>query len=274
MALKVGSSPAGQLAALAHTGAVAGDDAVVGSVLRQLNVIRVTSIEDMLTTAALLGYNRWPGGRRMGVLTASGGACDIIADRASEHQITIPPFAEETAAAITPLLPPFASARNPLDVTGYVLANQRTGALTAIDHALDVAVEDPGLDFIAFSGVTLPDVQPPDERIAAVTEARVAWLGERARLVPDPDHPDGSGRHRRQPVRRGTCWPSTTCTFSAGWTTACGPSAAPWTGSSTGAASGTACRPRPRRPPVTAEPLARDGGPVLPGQGRCPAGPR
>jgi acyl-CoA synthetase (NDP forming) len=180
VALKVGSSPAGQQAALAHTGAVAGDDAVVGSVLRQLNVIRVTSIEDMLTTAALLGYNRWPGGRRMGVLTASGGACDIIADRASEHQITIPPFAAETAAAITPLLPPFATARNPLDVTGYVLANQRTGALTAIDHALDVAVEDPGLDFIAFSGVTLPDVRPPDERVAAVTEARVAWLAERA----------------------------------------------------------------------------------------------
>jgi acyl-CoA synthetase (NDP forming) len=180
VALKVGSSPAGQQAALAHTGAVAGDDAVVGSVLRQLNVIRVTSLEDLLTTAALLGYNRWPGGRRMGVLTASGGACDIIADRASEQQITIPPFAEQTAAAITPLLPPFASARNPLDVTGYVLANQRTGVLTAVDHALDVAIEDPGLDFIAFSGITLPDAQPPDERVAAVTEARVAWLGQRA----------------------------------------------------------------------------------------------
>jgi acyl-CoA synthetase (NDP forming) len=186
VALKVGSSPAGQQAALAHTGAVAGDDAVVGSVLRQLNVIRVTSIEDLLTTGALLGYNRWPGGRRMGVLTASGGACDIIADRASEQQITIPPFAGETAAAITPLLPPFAVARNPLDVTGYVLANQRTGTLTAIDRALDVAVEDPGLDFIAFSGVTLPDARPPDETMAALIEARVAWLGQRVASSPIP----------------------------------------------------------------------------------------
>jgi acyl-CoA synthetase (NDP forming) len=64
VALKVGSSPAGQAAALAHTGSVAGDDAVVDSVLRQLNVIRVTSIEELLTTGALLGYDRWPRGRR------------------------------------------------------------------------------------------------------------------------------------------------------------------------------------------------------------------
>ena len=60
VALKVGSSPAGQQAALAHTGSVAGDDAVVDAVLRQLNVIRVTSLEELLTTGALLGYNRWP----------------------------------------------------------------------------------------------------------------------------------------------------------------------------------------------------------------------
>ncbi len=35
-----------------------GDDAVVDAVLRQLNVIRVTSIEELLTTGALLGYGR------------------------------------------------------------------------------------------------------------------------------------------------------------------------------------------------------------------------
>ena len=93
VALKAGASQAGQQAALAHTGAVAGDDAVVDAALRQLNIIRVASVEELLTTAALLGYDRHPAGRRMGVLTASGGACDIIADRASAHGIEIPPFA-------------------------------------------------------------------------------------------------------------------------------------------------------------------------------------
>ena len=95
VALKVGASEAGQQAALAHTGAVAGDDAVVDAALRQLNIIRVASIEELLTTASVLGYQRVPHGRRMGVLTASGGACDIIADRASAAGIEIPPFAPD-----------------------------------------------------------------------------------------------------------------------------------------------------------------------------------
>ncbi|HUZ52615.1 MAG TPA: acetate--CoA ligase family protein [Streptosporangiaceae bacterium] len=186
VALKAGSSAAGSQAALAHTGSVAGDDAVVDAALRQLNVIRVTSIEDLLTTGALLGYGRPPRGRRMGVLTASGGACDIIADQASAQGIEIPSFGPATAAAIAPHVPPFAQVRNPLDVTGYFLANQRTSALTAIDHALDAAVSDPGLDFVLFSGLTLPDARPADEKLASMLDERVAWLGQRMASAPIP----------------------------------------------------------------------------------------
>ena len=192
VALKTGSSPAGQVAALAHTGSVAGDDAMVDAALRQFGVIRVTSIEELLCTAGLLGYDRWPAGRRMGVLTASGGACGIIADRASAQDIVIPPFAAGTVAAIERHLPLFAAARNPLDVTGYVLANPRVSALTAIDHALDAAMDDPGLDFVLFCGVTIPDARPQDERLAGMIEERVRWLGERIASAPIPVIPMGS----------------------------------------------------------------------------------
>ncbi|MGH3276786.1 MAG: acetate--CoA ligase family protein, partial [Streptosporangiaceae bacterium] len=191
VALKAGATEAGQKSALAHTGSVAGDDAVVDAVLRQLNVIRVRSIEELLSTSALLGYSRLPSGRRMGVITASGGACDIIADRASELGIQIPDFAPQTARAIEKLLPPFAAARNPLDVTGYVLANQRTTFLTALDQALDAAVADPGLDFVLYFGVVQPDVAPPDELIRQATEARIAWAGERIATSPIPVIPVG-----------------------------------------------------------------------------------
>jgi acyl-CoA synthetase (NDP forming) len=192
VALKAGASQAGQQAALAHTGAVAGDDAVVDAALRQLNIIRVASVEELLTTAALLGYDRHPAGRRMGVLTASGGACDIIADRASAHGIEIPPFSAETTQAIAAQLPSFATARNPLDVTGYVLANARKTTLTAIDRALDVAVEDPGLDFVLFTGVTLPDARPPDEAAAGLLEARLDWIAARLASAPIPVIPIAS----------------------------------------------------------------------------------
>jgi acyl-CoA synthetase (NDP forming) len=194
VALKVGSSPAGQQAALAHTGSVAGDDAVVSAALRQMNIIRVTSLEELLTTAALLANTRTPRGRRMGVLSASGGACDIIADAASAQGISIPDFSPATEAAIAAVLPPFASARNPLDVTGYgSLANLGTRtARAAIDVALDAAADDPNLDFILYTGLTLPAVRPPDEAMATMMEAKLDWFAQRVASSPIPVIPVSS----------------------------------------------------------------------------------
>jgi acetate---CoA ligase (ADP-forming) len=192
IALKVGTSQAGSAAALAHTGSVAGDDAVIDAALRQLNVVRVTSIEELLSTAAVLGYSRWPAGRRMGAVTTSGGACDLIADRASGEGIELPAFAGVTVEAISAHVPSFAEVRNPLDVTGYFLANQRTSALTPSDLALDHAVADPGLDFVIYTGLTLPDAKPPDEAMADALDERAAWLAERVASAPVPVIPIGS----------------------------------------------------------------------------------
>jgi acetate---CoA ligase (ADP-forming) len=209
IAMKAGASLAGQQAALAHTGAIAGNDSVVDAVLRQLNVIRVRSVEELLSTAAVLGYNQWPRGRRMGVLTSSGGACDIIADRATALGMEIPEFAPPTTAAIAARLPEFAVARNPLDVTGYVLANARTSPLSAIDHALDAAANDPNLDFVVFTGFTLPDAAPPDERAGRLLEARLDWLARRIETSRVPVIPmaltcvDIGGYAREQLGRRG-----------------------------------------------------------------------
>src|SRR6185369_14177240 len=94
VALKVGRSPAGEASALAHTGAVAGDDAVVGAVLRQHGVVRTDSLEELLITAGMFGYVKPPSSPRMGVVTASGGANDVIADRAADEGLEIPAFAD------------------------------------------------------------------------------------------------------------------------------------------------------------------------------------
>jgi acyl-CoA synthetase (NDP forming) len=211
VALKVGSSPAGQQAALAHTGSVAGDDAVVSAALRQMNIVRVTSLEELLTTAALLARSAAPRGRRMGVLSASGGACDIIADAASAQGISIPDFSPATEAAIAAVLPPFASARNPLDVTGYGgLANLGVRTTrSAIDVALDAAADDPNLDFILYTGLTLPAVRPPDEATATMTESKLDWFAQRVASSPIPVIPvsstcvDLAGYGREQLTSRG-----------------------------------------------------------------------
>ena len=80
-------------------------------------------------------------------------------------------------------------------MTGYgTLANlsAKTGTMTAIDHALDIAADDPNLDFILFTGLNLPDARPPDEAMAATTESRLDWLARRMASSPIPVIPVGT----------------------------------------------------------------------------------
>jgi acetate---CoA ligase (ADP-forming) len=183
VALKVGRSPGGVQAALAHTGAVAGDDAVVDAALRQLGVVRVQSLEELLVTAHLLGTAPPLPGRRMGVVTASGGACDIIVDRAHEEGIEIPPFTPETERRLAEILPDFTNASNPVDATGFGLANVVPGAKPPLSGALAAVVEDTNVDFVLNLGVMLP---PTSSVAADVLEQRFADIAAQVRSAPVP----------------------------------------------------------------------------------------
>ena len=102
VAIKVGRSQTGARVARAHTGSLVGDDAVVDAVFGQHGVIRVDCLEDLIITAGLLAATGPLPGNRVGFVTASGGASEIIADRAEDEGIEIPEFAardRRTAAA-------------------------------------------------------------------------------------------------------------------------------------------------------------------------------
>ncbi|HEY1351470.1 MAG TPA: acetate--CoA ligase family protein [Ktedonobacteraceae bacterium] len=143
VALKVGRSEAGSRAALAHTGALVGNDAVNDAAFRQLGIVRVSCLEDLLTTAGLAGYSGPLPGRRMGVVTPSGGACDLISDLAEEVGIVLPDFTPETVLHLQTLLPPFSTCQNPLDVTGYVVVEP-----TLQLQALEIVARDAQIDFV------------------------------------------------------------------------------------------------------------------------------
>ncbi|OZM81743.1 acetate--CoA ligase family protein [Pseudonocardia sp. MH-G8] len=181
VALKVGRTEAGQRTALAHTGALAGDDAVVDAAFRQYGVIRVRSLEELLVTCGLMGSGQVPRGRRVGVVTASGGACDIIADRSTDEGVEIVEFAPATTAALREVLPPFAAAQNPLDVTGVILADRGSAQSTLGDVALNAVVDDPGVDFV-FNMLALPQAEPPDPSIVDQRVAAIAATSERSRV--------------------------------------------------------------------------------------------
>jgi acyl-CoA synthetase (NDP forming) len=160
VALKIGSSALASHTAQAHTGALVGDDAVVDAAFRTLGVVRVHSLEDLIITAGLLAGTGPVNGRRIGVVTPSGGACEIVADRAEQEGLELPPFAPETVARLKEILPDFATVQNPLDVTGYVVVDR-----TLLSRALEVVAGDPGIDAVMLLS-DLPRLPPPDLNLA------------------------------------------------------------------------------------------------------------
>lgn len=173
--LKAGRSEAGKRAAMAHTGALASDDAVVDAVLREAGVVRVTGLEELVTTVGLLGYApRLPAGRRLAVVTSSGGGSNLLADRGAELGFSLPAYSDATIGELKGMLPPFASPQNPLDVTGFWMNTGGAGqVLKPEDRALQTVLRDPVIDLVVHVMTALPNEKPADP---APAEARIHAL--------------------------------------------------------------------------------------------------
>ncbi|XVQ84043.1 acetate--CoA ligase family protein [Microbispora siamensis] len=156
VALKIGRSRLASRTAQAHTGALVGDDNVIDAAFRQLGVVRVRSLEDLIITAGLLAEVGPLPGPRIGVVTPSGGASEIIADRAEDEGLELPAFGPDTVARLREIVPAFGTVQNPLDVTGYVLIDR-----TLLGRALEAVTADPGVDAVMLLS-DLPRVAPPD----------------------------------------------------------------------------------------------------------------
>jgi acetyltransferase len=120
---KVGRTDAGARAAASHTGSLAGADAVFDGVMRQHGVIRARNEEQMLDIVEALAYCAPPAGRGLGIVTQSGGAAVLMADRAQELGLDVPSLAPATQAALRKAIPGFGTANNPVDVTGQFVAD-------------------------------------------------------------------------------------------------------------------------------------------------------
>jgi acyl-CoA synthetase (NDP forming) len=115
--VKSGRSERGRQAVMAHTGAVAGPDEVVDAALRAAGVIRAGSLDEMIETAVLVSTSRTrPTARGAAVVSPSGGEIALALDIAEPAGLDLPAV-PAAAPEIARLLPEFAHAGNPLDLT-------------------------------------------------------------------------------------------------------------------------------------------------------------
>ncbi len=112
-----GRTSAGKRAAVSHTAALASDDAVRDAALRQAGVVRVRTGLQVLDAARALSSQPVPRGPRVAVITNSGGTGVELTDLLADEGLVVPELSESLQARLRAIMPAYASARNPVDMT-------------------------------------------------------------------------------------------------------------------------------------------------------------
>ena len=129
IALKAGNTEAGQSAAGSHTAALATNDRAVDALFIQCGVIRAKTLDEFLALATGLSAQPIPQGRRVGILTNSGGPGVLCADSCATEGLTLQELSRQTQSTLASFLPPTAALRNPVDVIGFATEEQHAKAV-------------------------------------------------------------------------------------------------------------------------------------------------
>ncbi|TMM14974.1 MAG: acetate--CoA ligase family protein [Actinobacteria bacterium] len=175
--VKVGRTDEGRSMAMAHTGHLAGSDAVISAALRQLGVIRVDGLDELLDTSALLARAKPPtrpgasGASSVGVCvySISGGTGAHMADLVSAAGLRLPSLSLATQDQLRQWIPSYLRVSNPVDNGGHPSTDWRGRKI------LDAIVADPAVDVVIcpITGA-LPSMSKPLARdlvdVAATTD--------------------------------------------------------------------------------------------------------
>jgi acyl-CoA synthetase (NDP forming) len=130
--LKAGRTAAGQAAAGSHTAALATNDRAVDALFVQCGIIRASTVEEWLALAVAFSNQRRPVGRRVGILTNSGGAGVLCADSCENEGLLVPPLPPPVSATLASFLSPLAALTNPVDVIGIATEDQHAAAVETL----------------------------------------------------------------------------------------------------------------------------------------------
>ncbi|MBI2832575.1 MAG: CoA-binding protein [Chloroflexi bacterium] len=114
--VKAGVTQAGVRAVESHTGALAGKDAVWDALCKQLGVIRVHSLQEMVDMLVTSTFMPRPGGRNAGFVGTGGGPSVLITDDFETRGLGVPPLPEGLRKRVRELVPAAGNMlRNPID---------------------------------------------------------------------------------------------------------------------------------------------------------------
>ncbi len=144
---KTGNSETSSKAAMSHTGTMVGSAVAYRTAFEEAGAVAVDDLESVLETASFFAKTKAPSaGRGVGILSTSGGAAVICADKAEVHGVPLPALEAKTAEALHTVVPDFGSVANPSDLTAEVLKTSET-----FGFCLDAFMSD-----ASFSALVMP----------------------------------------------------------------------------------------------------------------------
>ena len=121
--LKGGVTEAGTRAVAGHTGALAGTDTTWDAICRQLRLIRVHSLEEMVDLLVTLSFMPPPEGRNVAIVGAGGGASVLATDDCESNHLVVPQFTQEVRDQLWEFMPKAGnSVKNPVDSQAIIWA--------------------------------------------------------------------------------------------------------------------------------------------------------
>lgn len=117
-ALKVGRASRTRHAITTHTGGKAGNPGAISDLLRAHRAIEVADLVELTEVLAAFQHWRPPAGRRIGVITSSGGLAELTLDLAATADLQVPPLAPASRAEIAQQIGFITGDGNPLDAWG------------------------------------------------------------------------------------------------------------------------------------------------------------
>ncbi len=139
---KTGLSDAGRAAAASHTGALTGSDEVYSAFFWRHGIVRVSSLEGLFVAAHGVLTAGPVRGRRIGIVSMSGGLCSVLADLCARNELEVPALASSTQHRLSELIPSFGALRNPVDITAVGIQHPHMvrDAVTALRDSDEVDV--------------------------------------------------------------------------------------------------------------------------------------
>ncbi|MGN6574441.1 MAG: acetate--CoA ligase family protein [Nocardioides sp.] len=182
--VKAGRSPDGARAVSSHTASLAGSDKVFKDVCEQYGVLAVESINDMVDMMMVFDQGRRLEGRRLTILTMSGGAAALMTDVANANGIAVNEWEPEWRERMAATIPAFGSTANPIDLTAELIRDPEI-----LRGSLQVAIDHPGTDVVC---VLVGNAQTGAEQlidIIATASSKshkpvvVVWTGNNSRQL-------------------------------------------------------------------------------------------